>query len=154
MKPHLVIGLGNTVMGDDGVAAHVLEALGADPRLPVDVELYWAGADLLDQADNMIGRARVTLIDAMLEPARAGELLVFEDEFAALASESPSAHQTAAVGAVELLRMLYPPLRSVPVTLLAVAVESAAVSLELSPALAARMPGIVDEVLRRLGANV
>jgi hydrogenase maturation protease len=152
VKPHLVIGLGNTLMGDDGVAAHLLEALGADPRLPEGVELYWAGADLLDQADNMAGRARVTLIDAMLDPARAGDLLVFEDDLSGLAPESPSAHQMAAVGAVELLRMLYPALRSVPITLLAVAVDSASVGLELSPALAARMPGLVEEVLRRLGA--
>jgi len=154
VKPHLVLGLGNTLMGDDGAAARLLEALGADPRLPDDVELYWAGADLLDQADNMMGRARVTLVDAMLDPARAGELLVFEDAFSGLASESQSAHQMAAIGAVELLRMLYPPLRSVPVTLLAVAVDSASVSLDLSPALATRMPRLVDEVLRRLGANV
>ncbi len=100
----------------------------------------------------MAGRARVTLIDAMLDPARAGDLLVFEDDLSGLAPESPSAHQMAAVGAVELLRMLYPALRSVPITLLAVAVDSASVGLELSPALAARMPGLVEEVLRRLGA--
>ncbi len=153
MKPHLVVGLGNTLMGDDGVAARLLEALGSDPRLPADVELYWAGADLLDQADNFRSRARVTLLDAMLEPARAGELLAFEDDMSGLATDQPGAHQMAAVGALELLRMLYPELRGVRFTLLAVAVDSAAVTLELSPALEERLPGLAEQVLRHLGAR-
>lgn len=151
MKPHLVIGLGNTLMGDDGVAAHLLEALRQDPRLPEDVELYWAGADLLDQADSMMDRARITLIDAMLEPSCAGRLLVFKDDLSGLVSEHQGAHQMAVVGAVELLRLLYPPLREIRITLLAVAVDSAAVTLDLSPGLAAKFPQLVEDVLRRLG---
>ena len=40
MKPHLVIGLGNELMGDDGVARHILEQLAADARRPEDIELF------------------------------------------------------------------------------------------------------------------
>ena len=38
MKPHLVIGLGNRLMGDEGVGCLLAERLASDPRLPVDIE--------------------------------------------------------------------------------------------------------------------
>jgi hydrogenase maturation protease len=150
VKPHLVIALGNSLMGDDGIAWRLYEQLAADPRLPADVELAWGGADLLACYGRMAGRGRVTLLDAILDQARPGELQVFEDVFDELETDQPSAHQLSAVGAVSLLRMLYPELRGVRFRLLAIGIASAEVSLELSPPLAARLPALVEDVLREL----
>ncbi len=150
MKPHLVIGLGSSLMGDDGIGWRLYEQLAADPRLPGEVELVWGGADLLACYDRMAGRSRVTLFDAILDPSRPGELQVFEDAFDALETGQPSAHQLSAVAAVGLLRTLYPELRPIRFKLLAIGIASAEVRLELSPPLAARLPGLVDEVLSEL----
>ena len=56
MKPHLVIGLGNPLVGDEGVGCLLAERLASDPRLPEDIEVIDGGADLLGCADRMSGR--------------------------------------------------------------------------------------------------
>ena len=137
-------------MGDEGVAFHLLRALRQDPRLPDDVELLWGGADLLSCADQMIGRTRVTLLDALLDPSQLGALCVFDGDFSALETRQPSAHQLSAVGAIELLRIAEPSLRDARFKLLAVAVSSAEVRPEISPALAAKLPQLLDQVLTAL----
>jgi hydrogenase maturation protease len=138
-------------MGDDGVAFHLVEALRRDPRLPGDVEVFWAGDDLLGCADRMAGRTRVTLLDAMLDPSEPGALRVFENDFADLETDQPGAHQLSAPGAVELLRRVDPSFRGVRFRLMAVAVSSAGMRPGLSPALAASLPRLLDQVLRELG---
>ena len=150
MKPHLVIGLGNPLMGDEGVAFHLLGALRQDPRLPDDVELLWGGADVLSCADKMIGRTRVTLLDALLDPTQPGALCIFDGDFSALETGQPSVHQLSAAGAIELLLIAEPSLRDVPFKLLAVAVRSAEVRPEISPALAAKLPQLLELVLKAL----
>ena len=150
MKPHLVIALGNPLMGDEGVAFHLVEALRQDSRLPEDVEVLWGGADLLGCADKMIGCTRVTLLDALLDPSAPGALSIFDGDFSALETCQSSAHQLSAVGALELLRIADPSLRNVRFKLLAVAMCSAEMQSELSPALAAKLPQLLDQVLREL----
>jgi len=150
VKPHLVIGLGNPLMGDEGVALHLLGALRQDPRLPEDVEVLWGGVDLLACADKMIGRTRVTLLDALLDPSQPGTLCIFDGDFSALETRQPSAHQLSAVGAIELLRIAEPSLRDARFKLLAVAVSSAEVRTEISPALAEKLPQLLDQVLKAL----
>ena len=150
MKPHLVIGLGNPLMGDEGVAFHLVEALRQDPRLPEDVELLWGGADLVGCADKMTGRTRVTLLDALLDPSDPGALCIFDGDFSGLDTGQPSAHQLSAVGAIELLRIADPSLRDVRFKLLAIAVSSVEMRPELSPALAAKLPRLLDQVLTEL----
>jgi hydrogenase maturation protease len=150
VKPHLVIGLGNPLMGDEGVAFPLVEALRQDPRLPEDVEVLWGDADLLGCADKMTGRTRVTLLDALLDPSDPGALCIFDGDFDSLDTGQPSAHQLSAVGAIELLRITDTSLREVRFKLLAVAVSSADMRPELSPALAAKLPGLLDQVLTEL----
>ncbi len=151
MKPHLVIGLGNPMMGDDGVAFCLTERLAADPRLPSDAEVFWGGADLLGCSEKMMGRQRVTLLDAMLDPSEPGALRVIEKDFTGLETGQSSAHQLSAVGALELLRIACPSLREVRFKLLAVAVSSAEMRPELSPALEEKLPQLLDQVLKELG---
>ncbi len=150
MKPHLVIGLGNSLMGDEGIAFHLLEALREDLRLPTDVELFWGGADLLGCAGRMSGRSRVTLLDAMLDPSEPGALRVIEDDFAALETLHLSAHQLSAAGAVELLRLTEPSLRDIRFKLIAVTVSAVEFRSALSPFLAAMLPHLLERVVNEL----
>lgn len=150
MKPHLVIALGNSMMGDDGVAFHLAGQLVTDARLPADVEVFWAGDDLLGCADRMAGRTRVTLLDALVDPSEPGALRVIEEDFGALEAQQSSAHQLSAIGSLELLRIVHPSLRKVRFTLLAIAVSSAEMQPELSAALAAKLPQLLGQVLKAL----
>ena len=65
MKPILVIGLGNRLMGDDGVGCAVAERLAAHAALPDTVEVAEGGTDLLRFVDDVQGRQRVIVGDAL-----------------------------------------------------------------------------------------
>ncbi len=76
----LVLGIGNTLLSDEGVGIHVLQALAAGARLPDDVELMDGGtlsftlAGLIEDADALI------VVDAANIKLTSGEWKLFEGE--------------------------------------------------------------------------
>jgi hydrogenase maturation protease len=146
MKSLLVIGLGNPLMGDDGVGWHVAERLAADARLPEHAEVICGGSDLLRYAGEMEGRKRVFLIDAIQDGSGAGTVTVFDQDFRGLEQHQEHAHHLSAIQAVNLLRLLVP----ARFTLLAISISSARREPALSPAMAQRMPVILQQVLENL----
>jgi hydrogenase maturation protease len=146
VAPRLVLGLGNPLMGDDGVGFHVVEALRVDPRLPPDVEVAFGGTDLLACAGLLGGRQRIVLVDAVAGE-RTGEGLHLDPLGDELALDVPGAHALSLPSAVHLLRLVVPDLRAAEVELFGVTVSWVALEAGLSPALQARLPALVDEVL-------
>ena len=146
MKPLLAIGLGNPLMGDDGVGCVVAERLASDPRLPEDTEVICGGSDLLGCAGQMEGRSRVVVIDAVEGNAKPGSVAVF-DGTSGLEERQGHAHQLSAVQAIRLLEMM----SSVRCTLLGIAISSVAPRFGLSPDLDVRIPAVLDHVLEELG---
>ena len=144
MKPQLVIGLGNPLMGDDGVGCAVAERLAADPRLPETVEVICGGTDLLRYSAQIAGRSRVIVLDAIEDDGQPGHVAALSA--AALDARQDHAHHLSAIQAIQLLEMTTP----VSSLLLAISISSARAGLGLSPALAARLPAIVDRLLREL----
>ncbi len=146
MKPTLVIGLGNPLMGDDGVGWHVAECLAGDPRLPESVEVICGGTDLLRYAGQMEGRSRVILIDAIQDDAQPGGVLVLGETLPEMDSRQEHAHHLSAVQAIQLLKMMV----AAPIALLGISISSAVTRTELSPAIDGRMLSILDRVLQEL----
>ncbi|HEY9141368.1 MAG TPA: hydrogenase maturation protease [Bryobacteraceae bacterium] len=164
MKPLLVIGLGNPLMGDEGIGWHVAERLSGDPRLPALAEVVCGGTDLLRYAAQMEQSRRAIVVDALRDDAEPGSVWAFEEpggepggagatacqpvpsQLPGLDNRQDNAHCLSAVQAIQLLRMTV----QVPITLLGISIRSANVQAGLSPELAARMPGILDRVLREL----
>ena len=161
MKPLLAIGLGNPLMGDDGVGCAVAEQLASDPRLPEGAEVICGGSDLLRYAGEMEGRRRVVVIDAIQGDTEPGSVEIFEGALSGLGGEQCSGeqlndrplnekqdhvHNLSAVQAIRLLRILKP-LRC---TLVGISISSAELGTSLSPTVAAHMPAILDNVLQEL----
>lgn len=146
MKPLLVIGLGNPLMGDEGIGWHVAERLAGDPRLPGDVEVIRGGTDLMRYAGEMEGRGRVVLIDAIEDGSDTGSVTVFSEDFRGLEDHQEHAHHLSAIQAVKLLKLISP----ISFTFLGISISSARLEPALSPAMAARMPGILRQVLENL----
>jgi hydrogenase maturation protease len=147
MKPLLVIGVGNPLMGDDGVGCVVAERLASDPRLLPSAEVICGGSDLLRYAGQMEGRSRVLVIDAIQDDAEPGSVVLLEGARSGLDEHQAHVHQLSAVQAIGLLEML----GSIRCTLLGISISSVAVGTGLSPALNARMPVILDRVVQELG---
>jgi hydrogenase maturation protease len=148
MKPLLAIGLGNPLMGDEGVGWYVVSRIASDPRLPADAETIWGGTDLLRYASQIEGRSRVILVDAVQSGAPLGSVVAFED-CAELDDRQTNAHELSAVQAMRLLQMMMP----VRFTLLGVSISWATAGSKLSPVVESHMPAILDRVLEELGWN-
>lgn len=146
----LVIGLGNPLAGDDGIGWHVADTLAGDAQLPDDVEVVCGGTDLLRVEDRMAGRARVVVLDALLDEGPAGRMRTFGPDPADLQSlveAQGHAHHLSAAQALVLLRSVTGTLAGVDVVLIGIAVGGAAAEPALSPELATKVPGLVSGVL-------
>jgi hydrogenase maturation protease len=146
MKPTLVVGLGNPLMGDEGVGWHVAEQLAVEPGLPESVEVISGGTDLLRYAARMEGRSRVFVVDALQDDAQPGTVSVLEEACPGLDERQDHAHHLSAWQSMKLLKMLMP----VRFTLLGISISSAAAGTRLSPGVAGRMATILDRVLQEL----
>jgi hydrogenase maturation protease len=148
-KPVLVLGLGNSLAGDDGIGSRVADALARDARLPADVDVMQAGSDLLRLAPRMDGRTDVVLLDAMLTDGEVGAVSVLTD-VCGVDMRQGHVHHLSAVQAMALLRTVVPRLDRVRCTWVAIGITDSRISHDLSPALEAALPGIVDTVLATL----
>jgi hydrogenase maturation protease len=146
MKPVLVIGLGNPLMGDDGVGWAVAERLANDPRLPESVEVICGGTDLLRYARQIESRSAVLVLDAIQGAAEPGTISVFADGAPELDETQEHAHHLSAIQAIRLLQMTMP----VSFLLLCVSISGGSLVAGLSPELAARLPAVTDRVLQEL----
>ena len=147
MKPDLVIGLGNPLMGDDGAGAAAAEVLANDRTLARHVDVISADTDVLSCAHYMERRRRVLLIDAV-EGDVPGIISVLR--------ESPPlggqqhAHHLSAPAMLALLRQVTPTLHDTEFIWILVTVSSARVGMQLSPEVAAAIPKVVERVREEL----
>lgn len=147
MMSTMIIGLGNPLMGDEGIGAWIAEALGRDPRLPAETAVIQGGTDLLRLSEKMEGFERIIVLDAMLDPAHPGRVEVYEDDFSALKEEQTGAHRLSAVQAIGLLRRSYPALKKARFTLVLVGVPEAKMRPSLTPVLQIKLREITAQVL-------
>ena len=146
----LVIGLGNPLAGDDGIGCRVAEALARDPELPEGTEVVCGGTDLLRLEDWLRDRARVIVLDALLDGGPSGQLRTFGPDAAelrALVHAQGHAHHLSAAQALLLLRSVAGTLEGTDTVLLGITVRGAAAQSNLSPELADAVPRLAREVL-------
>jgi hydrogenase maturation protease len=148
MKSSLILGLGNSLMGDDGIGGKVAELLSIDPRLPPNVHVFCGGTDLLRWADQMEGCERVLLVDAILGNGSVGSVEIFADDFSELEDRQWNVHHLSVRQAIGLLQASSPGLRNVRFILIAVNIASVETHEGLSSELSASLPGIVESVLQ------
>ena len=147
MKPDLVIGLGNPLMGDDGAGAAAAEILANDRRLARRVDVISADTDVLSCATQMERRRSVLLIDAV-EGEVPGSVSVLRESPPLDAQQH--AHHLSAPAMLALLRQVTPTLRDTEFTWILVTVSSARVGMGLSAEVAAAIPKVVELVREEL----
>jgi len=147
----IIIGLGNPILGDDGVGWRVVEELQSNIEYrDSNIEFDYVSLGGLSLMERMVGYDRAILVDSM-ETGRIPVGSVWEIPLEALpnpsAGHSASAHDASLLTALETGRSMGLPL---PHEVKVVAVEAAQVydfSEELSPAVAAAIPMAVQAVL-------
>lgn len=149
-QPHtLILGVGNTLYGDDGLGVRVAERL-ARETLPGGVIVEIAGLDGVDLVLRMEGWQRVILIDAVQMGAKPGTWRHFKPEEVKLIAEGQgfSLHESGVASALELAQAL----GKLPneVIIYGVEPETLEVSEELSPSVQAAIPDLTQHILDEL----
>ncbi|MHC4664467.1 MAG: hydrogenase maturation protease [Planctomycetota bacterium] len=132
-----IVGLGNLLLSDDGVGIHAVRQLQKDP--PEGVAVAEVGTAAL-RAQELLGQADIVIaIDAVEAHGRPGSVYRF-DAKDALRPRQASLHDLGIIGVLRLL-----PERSRPeVTILGVEPQIVDYGIELSPAVHAALPQVIE----------
>jgi len=152
----LIVGLGNPILGDDGVGWVVAEEVRKHlpPDSPVDVDcLSLGGISLMER---LIGYERAILIDAFISDQEEGTILVTKlDELPNFSAfHLTSAHDMSLQNALEMGRQLGADL---PEEITVVGVSASHIydfSEELSPPVQAAVPKMTAIVVELLMQNI
>ncbi|RLF65490.1 MAG: hypothetical protein DRN57_09010 [Thermoplasmata archaeon] len=140
----VVVGVGNPILGDDGVGIHVARELKG--KVDVDVrEAYTGGLNLLDL---IIGYDRAVLVDAVyLDGMRAGEVKALSlDDLESAHSSNP--HDATLMEAIEVSKRMGGGRIPRYIVLVGIRIEPVKdFSETLSPAVEASIPDAVREVM-------
>ena len=150
--PLLVLGIGNILMGDEGVGPAVVREVERHP-LPSGVVCLVGGTGSFALLGPLQAAQRVILVDACNDGAQTGTLRRLFPRFSSDYPPSLTAHD---IGLKDLLDALYVLGQPPQVTLFAISIRfPQPMRLELSPELGERVPGIAQDVMeeaRRLAA--
>jgi hydrogenase maturation protease len=146
----LVLGLGNVIMGDEGVGVHVVRALEQHP-LPDNVECLDGGTGGFTLLEPLQSAGHIILIDAAADGNPPGTVTRTTPKFSRDYPPTLTAHD---IGVKDLLDVFYIQGGGPEVVLYAITIDpKQPISMELSPAIAKAAEVAVAEILVELGSN-
>lgn len=143
----LILGLGNVIMGDEGIGVHVVRAIEKHP-LPEDVECLDGGTGGFILLEPMENAGRIILIDAAVDGNPPGAVTRTTPRFSADYPPTLTAHD---IGVKDLLDAFYLRGGKREVVLYAISIDPhQPISMDLS----LEMAGAVEEAEERILAEV
>jgi hydrogenase maturation protease len=141
----LVLGIGNLLMGDEGVGVHAVRKM--EGTLPRDVSLLDGGTGGFQLLGELTGHNPVILIDATMDGQPSGTVTVLRPRYASDFPRSLTAHDIGLRDLIEAAALL----GNLPeITLITVSIEEVRPMVTtLSPPVAASL-GVVRKVARTL----
>ena len=152
MKPRLLIlGVGNYLMGDEGVGVHFAQAAEKE-SWPEGIKVLDGGTAGFKLMEDLEIYPTVIMVDATLDGRPAGTIRRIEPRFAA---DFPSAMSTHEIGLKDLVEGLILLGRLPEIFLYVVSIESVQpLSLELSPPVKAAIPRLQSSIRDLVGQLV
>jgi hydrogenase maturation protease len=149
----LVLGIGNSILGDDGVGVHVAREVAARVK-DGDVDVRDVSVDGLNLFDFILGYEKLVVVDAIVtEDGRVGDVFRLTPEKVCDPSRSAiSPHHFNLATTLDIGKKLFPDRIPRDVVLYAVEAEEAtAVSEEMTREVEQAVPRAVDLVLEEIG---
>lgn len=143
----LVLGIGNLLMGDEGVGVHVVRRLLGSP-LPDEVTAVDGGTGGFHLLSYFQDYDRLILVDAAADGRTPGTISELSPRFAADYPRSLTAHDIGLRDVVEAAALLGPLPRTELITISVG--DKPAMGLALSPQVSAAVPAAVETVRRHL----
>jgi hydrogenase maturation protease len=146
----LILGIGNVLMGDEGIGVSVINEL-EKTALPAAVELLDGGTGSFLLLDAMQKAEKVILIDATVDGAKAGTVCRLRPRFSKDYPRTLTAHD---IGLKDLLDTFYLLGDAPDVTLFAVSISPLQeMTVELSPELGSIVPHVAQMVLNEVSSS-
>lgn len=143
----LILGIGNVLMGDEGIGVHVVRFV-QNMELPAGVICLDGGTGSFNLLDALQRAQKVVLIDATMDGAPAGSVQRLRPRFSSEYPRTLTAHD---IGLKDLLDVLYMLGEPPDVTLFAISIAGLQdLGMELSPELAAVVPKVGQMVLEEV----
>lgn len=147
----LILGIGNLLLGDEGVGVHVVRRLEAEAGLPEGVECLDGGTGSMVLLEPLQSARRVILVDATADGSPPGTVQRLQPRFASDYPPTLTAHD---IGLKDLLDSFYLTGRTPDVVLFAVSIAwPQELGLELSPEVAAALPEVAAAVREEAGRS-
>jgi hydrogenase maturation protease len=152
----VVLGVGNTLLTDEGLGVHALDMLATGYELPSDVTLIDGGTSAMEILEDLENLDALIIADAVFAHQEPGALVKLDGEAVpAFFKRNMSPHQ---VGLSDVLAALQFNDRDPKKTVICgIKPVSMQLGMELTPEVSAQMPALVDMVvgeLRALGLDV
>lgn len=145
----VVLGVGNIILTDEGVGVRVVEALERDYVMPPNVNVIDAGTSGMEMLEDMSHLDFLLVVDAIAAGKAPGELVQLRgDEVPVFFRRNLSPH---GIGLSDVLASLeFLGAEPKETVILGVQPTSLDLSTELTPAIAARVPELVFQVVDEL----
>jgi hydrogenase maturation protease len=149
-KDILVLGIGNTILKDEGIGVRVAEKM-MKMSLPPEVEVMDGGIKGLDLLYYIEGRKKVIVVDAVKAGAPPGTLFRFTDnDLAAKKGIMRSAHGIDFSDVIAVAR--FTGTKPAEVIFLGIEPYDLSVSMELSPKIEEMIPILINLVMKEIEA--
>lgn len=144
----LVLGIGNYLMGDEGIGVHVANRLEKSKLLPEGVSVLDGGTGGFHLLEYFERYDRIILIDATLDNHVTGTIRKIKPRFAA---DFPPAMSTHDIGLKDLVSALQILGKMPEIDLFVVSIATIQQQgIELTPEIEAVVPKVIDEILTLL----
>ncbi|PKO35273.1 MAG: hydrogenase 2 maturation endopeptidase [Betaproteobacteria bacterium HGW-Betaproteobacteria-7] len=149
MTRNAVLGIGNILLSDEGVGVRVVEALASRASWPDDIELIDGGTCGMEMLDQLEELDLLVVVDCVRGGRPPGTPVVLRGEAVPVFFRTKlSPHQ---IGLADVLASLELTGRAPRETVIVgIEPESLALGMELTPAVGARLPELVDLTLGEL----
>lgn len=147
----IVLGVGNTLMSDEGIGVHVVRRLLDKYQLPPDIQVLDGGTLGLDLIYYLEGVENLLMVDAVQTGKEDGTVIRLQDEqVPAFMSMKVSPHQVGVPDMLAAAKLMdvYPK----HLVLWGIQPEIITLSLDLSPLVASKVDFLVDSLVNELRA--
>jgi hydrogenase maturation protease len=144
-----LIGLGNLLMGDEGVGVHAIRYLEAHYEVPPDLEIVDGGTAGLDLLPYVEKRHRVIFVDAVNFEREPGYIGILKNrEIPAMFGVKDSLHHLGLMDVLAAAQLL----DATPgeMCLIGIQPQTMELGVELSDLMQGRLPALVDHILEQL----
>lgn len=148
----VILGIGNTILSDEGVGVHAVGALLTNYDLPAGVEVMDGGTAGMELLEPLSGVNLLVVLDAVKSGRPAGTIVkIIGDEVPVFFRTKISPHQISICDVLASLELIGD--KPKEMVLIGVEPDSLELGLEMTPAIAACMSEMVDMAVAELAAR-